>query len=107
MIRTPAAASTPRSSVRPPRRPSSGRAGRGVPARDAQLVRGPRPGQVPERVEPGPDVAAPIATDDAIVAADREHDSASGPCELVGDLVTTRPRADDQHAAGCQPAGAR
>src|SRR6185312_7369862 len=41
-----------------------------------QLVRRPRPGQVPERVEPGPDVAAAVAADDALVAADREHDAA-------------------------------
>ena len=102
VIRTPAAASTPRSSVRPPRRPSSGRAGRGWRA-DHSSSAGRDRRQVPERVEPGPDVAAPIATDDAIVAADGEHDSASRACELVGDMVTARPRADDEHAAGRQP----
>ena len=102
MIRTPAAASSrDRASGRPPAVEREG--GPRMTGTGRQLVRRPRPRQVPERVEPGPDVAAPVAADDPLVAADSEHDAAPSAGELVGDLVTARPRADDEHAAGRQP----
>ena len=56
----------------------------------------------PEHVEPGPDVAAAVAADDARVAADGEHHPTPRAGELVGDLVAGRARADDQDAARWQ-----
>ena len=55
--------------------------------------------EVADLLQPVPDVAAAVAAHDASVPTNREHNPASRPLELGGDLLSAGSGADDEDAA--------